>query len=49
MVGDSYNDIEAARACGVRSLAVPYGYNHGQDIRQSQPDMLVNLLSEVLS
>jgi phosphoglycolate phosphatase len=28
-VGDSPNDAKAARAAGVRFLAVPYGYAHG--------------------
>lgn len=49
MVGDSVNDVEAARAAGVPSLAVPYGYNHGEDIRLCQPDRLVHDLSEMVA
>ena len=46
MVGDSSNDIKAARAANVCSLAVPYGYNHGQSIEDSHPDQIVNRLDE---
>lgn len=38
MIGDSLNDVQAARAAGCRVLAVPYGYNEGQDIRSLQVD-----------
>lgn len=48
MVGDSRNDVDAARAAGVRSLAVSYGYNHGEDIRLCQPDWLVDSLATVI-
>lgn len=44
MVGDSRNDIEAARAAGVRSLAVTYGYNHGRPVREEAPDFLCDSL-----
>ena len=47
MVGDSINDILAAKAAAVRSVAVPYGYNHGEDIRNSAPDILVNNLVDL--
>lgn len=48
MVGDSRNDVEAARAAGVRCVAVPYGYNHGEPIQAAEPDWLVESLSELL-
>ncbi|HET8729846.1 MAG TPA: phosphoglycolate phosphatase, partial [Moraxellaceae bacterium] len=41
MVGDSRNDVEAARAAGVRCVALPWGYNHGEPIETSQPDWLL--------
>jgi len=44
MVGDSRNDIEAARAAGVRSLAVTYGYNHGRPVREEAPDFICDSL-----
>lgn len=41
VVGDSINDIEAARAAGCPVVAVPYGYNHGRDIRSARPDAVI--------
>lgn len=48
MVGDSRNDIDAAKAAGVRVLALPYGYNHGEPVADSQPDWLVESLAVLL-
>jgi phosphoglycolate phosphatase len=45
MVGDSSNDVRAARAAGFAIACVPYGYNHGLDIRQSNPDLVVETLT----
>lgn len=47
MVGDSNNDVLAARAAGFAIACVPYGYNHGIDIRRSSPDLVVDNLSEL--
>lgn len=47
MVGDSRNDIRAAKAAGIATLAVSYGYNHGEDIALSEPDWLTNNLAEL--
>lgn len=47
MVGDSVNDIKAARAAGFKAVAVSYGYNHGQDIRLSQPDIIIDSLVDL--
>lgn len=32
MVGDSSNDLQAARAAGCAVVLVPYGYNHGRSV-----------------
>lgn len=48
MVGDSRNDVEAAQAAGVRVVALPWGYNHGEPIEASRPDWLLESLSELL-
>lgn len=32
MVGDSFNDIAAANAANIKSVAVSYGYNHGETV-----------------
>jgi phosphoglycolate phosphatase len=43
-IGDSSNDAEAARAAGCYVLAVPYGYNHGQSIHETDSDGIVTSL-----
>ncbi len=48
MVGDSENDVAAARAAGFGIVAVTYGYNHGRPIAQTHPDLVVDNL-EVLA
>ena len=48
MVGDSRNDVRAARAAGMPVIAVDYGYNHGEPIAASNPDRLVASLSALL-
>lgn len=48
MVGDSSNDVKAARAAGCPVAAVPYGYNHGEPIAASRPDLLVERLDALL-
>ncbi|WP_110687568.1 phosphoglycolate phosphatase [Salinicola aestuarinus] len=48
MVGDSRHDIEAGRRAGFRTLAVPYGYNHGEPVAASGPDCLVESLRELV-
>ncbi|MCV6587959.1 MAG: phosphoglycolate phosphatase [Marinobacterium sp.] len=48
MVGDSVNDLQAARAAGCPVICVPYGYNHGNNIADSKPDMMVEQLDHML-
>jgi phosphoglycolate phosphatase len=45
-IGDSSNDAEAARAAGCFVLAVPYGYNHGRPIQETDSDGIVGSLLE---
>ncbi len=45
MVGDSISDVKAARAAGFRIACVPYGYNHGEDIRKAGPDLVIETLA----
>lgn len=47
MVGDSRNDVLAARRAGMQIVCVPYGYNHGEDIRLTEPDAVVEDLREL--
>lgn len=48
MVGDSANDIEAAKYAGFKSVAVDYGYNHGQPVEANNPGVVIGQLSELL-
>ena len=47
MVGDSLNDVGAARNAGCPVVCVPYGYNHGHDIRDAQPDRVIDSIVEL--
>ena len=44
MVGDSVSDVKAARAAGFQIACLPYGYNHGEDIRDAEPDVIIETL-----
>ena len=48
MIGDSSNDIKAAKAAEVKVIALPYGYNHGMPIEASEPDLIVPTLDQLL-
>ncbi|MEC5159272.1 MULTISPECIES: phosphoglycolate phosphatase [unclassified Janthinobacterium] len=43
-IGDSSNDAQAARAAGCPVLTVPYGYNHGHSIHETDSDGIVDTL-----
>ncbi|MGB2078401.1 MAG: phosphoglycolate phosphatase [Vibrio sp.] len=45
MVGDSKNDIQAAKNAGCLSLGLTYGYNHGEPISLSEPDYIADNLN----
>ena len=44
MVGDSANDVDAARAAGCAVLVVPYGYNEGRPVQSFAADGIVDSL-----
>ncbi len=48
-IGDSSNDAEAARAAGCFVLTVPYGYNHGRAIQETDSDGIVSSLLHAAS
>jgi phosphoglycolate phosphatase len=48
-IGDSSNDAEAARAAGCFVLTVPYGYNHGRAIHETDSDGIVSSLLDAAS
>ena len=47
MVGDSVNDVQAARAAGIPIVCVTYGYNEGRDPRTLDCDALLDTLAEL--
>lgn len=47
MIGDSINDVQAARAADFGIICVSYGYNHGQDIRLAAPDAVIDSFLEL--
>ncbi|HSD40443.1 MAG TPA: phosphoglycolate phosphatase [Burkholderiales bacterium] len=46
MIGDSANDVEAARAAGCPVWCVPYGYNEGRPVESLDCDRIVASLAE---
>jgi len=48
MVGDSINDVMAARAARFSIACVSYGYNHGLDIHTADPDAVIDSLAELI-
>ena len=47
-VGDSRNDIQAAQAAGCLSVGLTYGYNYGEAITLSNPDVVCDSFSDLL-
>ena len=47
-VGDSRNDVLAAKAAGVACVALSYGYNHGRPIAEETPSLVVDDLRALL-
>jgi phosphoglycolate phosphatase len=45
MVGDSINDVNAARAAQIPVICVPYGYNEGEDPRALACDAMIDTLA----
>ena len=48
MIGDSSNDILAARAAGIPSVAVAYGYSADRSVRDLGADAVVERFGEIL-
>jgi len=47
MLGDSQHDVKAARNAGFNVVAVSYGYNHGEDINDANPDAVIDSFVEL--
>ncbi len=48
MIGDSLNDVQAARAAGCPVFCVPYGYNEGHAVQSLEVDAIVGALTECI-
>ena len=48
MIGDSKNDILAAKAAKIQSIALTYGYNYGEDISKYQPEVVLDNFADLL-
>ncbi len=46
-VGDSRNDIQAAKAAGCPSVGLTYGYNYGEAIALSEPDVIYDSFNDL--
>ena len=47
MIGDSMSDVKASRAAGFHIICMSYGYNHGLDIRDFDPDAVIDSMAEL--
>ncbi len=48
MVGDSKNDILAAKSAKMQSIGLSYGYNYDEDIGYYEPDLVCDEFSSIL-
>lgn len=49
MLGDSVSDVKAARAAGFQITCMTYGYNHGDNIADANPDALLDSMAGLQS
>ena len=49
MVGDSKNDILAAKAAKMESIGLTYGYNYGEDIGLHKPEAVFSEFSDIVT
>ncbi|AZD04838.1 MULTISPECIES: phosphoglycolate phosphatase [Pseudomonas] len=47
-VGDSRSDVQAAKAAGVKCVALSYGYNHGRPIAEEMPALVIDDLRQLI-
>jgi phosphoglycolate phosphatase len=48
-IGDSRNDVRAAKAAAIPCVALSYGYNHGEPIANEQPALVLDDLRELVA
>ena len=42
MLGDSVSDVKASRAAGFNIICMSYGFNHGNNIADENPDLVID-------
>ncbi len=47
LIGDSINDIQAAKAAGMPVICVTYGYNQGVDLTKHDPNAIIASFKEL--
>ncbi len=47
MIGDSKNDILAARAASMSNIALSYGYNYNEDLNIYEPDLILDNFGKI--
>jgi len=47
MLGDSVSDVKAARAAGFQIICMSYGYNHGNNIADENPDLVIDSMKQL--
>jgi phosphoglycolate phosphatase len=48
MIGDRARDIEGGRANGTRTIGVLWGYGSEEEIKDAQPDIIVDSMTALL-
>ncbi len=49
MVGDSVMDLQAARAAGIKNIAVSWGYHTRNRLISESPDVIIDAMDELLT
>ena len=47
MLGDSISDVKAARAANFQIICMSYGYNHGNNIADENPDLVIDSMKQL--
>lgn len=47
MLGDSISDVKASRRAGFAIICMSYGYNHGDDIQNANPDLVIDSMVQL--
>ena len=48
MIGDSVSDVKASRSAGFDIICMSYGYNHGNNIADEKPDLVIDSMTEIV-